>query len=464
MRERKVLGEKRLPRSLGLPAHWNMGRPSLSKPSRPRYTVDVRKNMRRSDWERCSLLIISCVALLSHPAPAAEVKAEIPMVPDLAGPMRLGAAPIGALTLVPMAPALSAPAISVGGLTAIASPSLIPQGAPIGAAAAPLAAAVPLTAAAPSTERNGLAQAAVTPGKASVLAVLQERVAAVSKTGAEAEIEIPQLYQGKDSGAGAVSELSPSAAGFGTMGKSKMATLKDAVSLATKAHQGQKDKAGATYINHPLRVMSRMNTDEEKMAAVLHDVVEDTSVTLQNLRVAGYPKSVVDAVDALSRRKGETYEQFIERLKPNALARKVKIADLEDNMDLGRIPNPQPKDLERVEKYQKVWQELTALERKESAPDFKYYAIMVDGKARGLFAFNEGGKRLDMLSWNHQTKQWEHNPRTVTDYFISDLEAEEISRAKAEEIARGLGALVPSESDLMKISDQAEAKIQSRKK
>lgn len=403
--------------------------------------------------------------------------AGIPVVPDIAAPVGAGAANVGALTAIPFTPALSA-----GNLTAIQTPSLLPQAA---ITAAPLAAAAPASGLALPAAAPALAQPAAAPALSHVpaasidgkavpkagaapektnLAALQERVTAVNKPGASPELEIPQLYQGKDSGAGAVSEPSPAAAGTGTMGQTKMATLQDAIALATKAHQGQKDKAGAVYINHPLRVMSRMATDEERMVAVLHDVVEDTSITLQQLRVAGYPKAVVDAVDALSRRKGETYEQFIERLKPNALARKVKIGDLEDNMDLSRIPNPQPKDFERVERYRKFWKELTALERKESAPDFKYYAIMVDGKARGLFAFNEGGKRLDMLSWNHQTKQWEHNPRTVTDYFISDLEAEQISRAKAEEIARGFGAQVPSESDLMKISDKAEAEIQSRKK
>lgn len=244
----------------------------------------------------------------------------------------------------------------------------------------------------------------------------------------------------------------------------KMATLKDAVALATKAHLGQKDKAGAAYIRHPLRVMGRMTTDEEKMVAVLHDVVEDTSITLQDLRIAGYPKSVVDAVDALSRRKNETYEQFIERLKPNALARRVKIADLEDNMDLGRIPNPQPKDFERAEKYRKFQHDLTMEERRESIPpDFKYYAILHDGKARGLFVFNRSGNRLDTLAWNHRTKRWEIDPWTIGRYFFSDLDAEEVSRGKAEEIASGFGAAVPSEADLMKISDEAEAEIQSRK-
>lgn len=99
-----------------------------------------------------------------------------------------------------------------------------------------------------------------------------------------------------------------------------------------------------------------------------------------------------------------------------------------------------------------------------AAPDFKYYAAMSDGKAYGLFVFNRSGKRLDELQWNRQTNRWESNNDMVTRYFVSDLDAEEISRAKAEEIASALGTQVPSESDLMKLSDQAEAERQSRKK
>lgn len=467
-----------------------MGPLPLAKPGFPGYTFDVMQNRRRWDAERKGWVLIAFLALAGHPAEGADV-ASVPVVPEITAPVSVDAAHAGALTVIPFAPALSG-----GNLTAIQAPSVIAQPALTAQAVAPLAAAaraaalslpapaaalaLPTPAAAlaqpaaapalshvpaASVDGKSLPQAAAVPEKASNLAALQERVTAVNKPGASAELEIPQLYQGKDAGAGAVAELSPSAGGSGTMGKTNMPTLKDAVALATKAHLGQKDKAGAVYINHPLRVMSRMSTDEEKMAAVLHDVVEDTSITLQDLSVAGYPKAVVDAVDALSRRKGETYEQFIERLMPNALARKVKIADLEDNMDLGRIPNPQPKDFERVAKYRRVWQELTELESRESSPiDFKYYAIMVDGKARGLFAFNRGRNRFDALTWNHHTKQWEHNAGTVGRYFFSDLDAEEVSRAKAEEIARGFGATVPSESDLMKITDQFAAKGRSDKK
>ena len=103
-------------------------------------------------------------------------------------------------------------------------------------------------------------------------------------------------------------------------------------------------------------------------------------------------------------------------------------------------------------------------EKLEPAPqtNFKYYAVMRDGEARGLFVFNDAGKRLDMITWNHPSKTWEHDPAYVSRYFLSDLDAEEISRTKAEEIAQGFGATVPSESGFMKISDLAYEKPKFR--
>jgi (p)ppGpp synthase/HD superfamily hydrolase len=138
-----------------------------------------------------------------------------------------------------------------------------------------------------------------------------------------------------------------------------MATLEDAIRLAVQAHRGQKDKAGAPYILHPLRLMLGLRSDVERMVAVLHDVVEDTPYTLLELQQAGYPEPVLEALDYLTRRGNETYEEFIERVKANPLARKVKVADLEDNMDIRRISDPQEKDMERLKKYRRAWSELT---------------------------------------------------------------------------------------------------------
>jgi len=116
-----------------------------------------------------------------------------------------------------------------------------------------------------------------------------------------------------------------------------------------------KSKGGEPYILHPLRVMFKMRTDDfERMVAVLHDVVEDSEWTLDHLRNEGFPDHVLAAVDCLTRKSDEPYEDFIERVQINTLARTVKIADLEDNLDASRLPELTDKDIERIRKYQKA--------------------------------------------------------------------------------------------------------------
>ena len=137
-----------------------------------------------------------------------------------------------------------------------------------------------------------------------------------------------------------------------------MADLKNAIEVAVTAHWGQRDRGGEPYILHPLYLMFEMNTDTEKIVAVLHDVVEDTDVSLDTLKVKGFSEEILGALDCLTRRDGESYENFIERIKQNVLACKVKLADLKHNMDISRIPNPGPKDWERVKKYQRAFQAL----------------------------------------------------------------------------------------------------------
>lgn len=139
----------------------------------------------------------------------------------------------------------------------------------------------------------------------------------------------------------------------------KTATLEDAIQIAAKGHQGQKDKAGAPYILHPLRMMMRLKTEAEMITAILHDVVEDTDWTIEKLREKGFSEEVLEAVECVTNREGESYEQFIERAGKNPIARQVKIADLEDNMNIQRIGEISPKDLERIEKYHKSWSVLT---------------------------------------------------------------------------------------------------------
>ncbi len=143
-----------------------------------------------------------------------------------------------------------------------------------------------------------------------------------------------------------------------------MPTLEDAISLAVGAHRGRKDKAGVAYILHPLRVMLRMRTKDQRIVAVLHDVIEDTNYTPEDLRKAGYSQKILRSLDYLTKRDGEEYEEFIMRVKHNPLARKVKIADLKDNLDLKRIKKPKQRDLIRMEKYRRALKELLKTEKK----------------------------------------------------------------------------------------------------
>ena len=133
-------------------------------------------------------------------------------------------------------------------------------------------------------------------------------------------------------------------------------TLERAIAIAAVAHEGQVDKAGAPYILHPLRMMLAVATPEARMAAVLHDVVEDGDVTLEQLRAEGFPAAVVEAVDALTKREHEEddYEAFIRRAALNPIAREVKLADLRDNSDLSRMAEPTEKDRTRIEKYKRA--------------------------------------------------------------------------------------------------------------
>ncbi len=130
--------------------------------------------------------------------------------------------------------------------------------------------------------------------------------------------------------------------------------LEKAILIAVKAHQGQVDKGGNPYILHPLRVMFSMKNENEKICAVLHDVVEDTNVTLDHLKNEGFSEEVLLALDALTKRKNESYDKFIDRIINNHVACHVKLADLNDNMNLTRIQNPSHKDFERIEKYRKA--------------------------------------------------------------------------------------------------------------
>lgn len=131
-----------------------------------------------------------------------------------------------------------------------------------------------------------------------------------------------------------------------------------ALKIATEAHKGQKDKGGRDYINHPLTVASMCGTEEEKIVALLHDVVEDTGVTLEDLKDYGFSSEILDAVNCITKQPGVSYDEYLLKVKNNELARKVKIADMTHNSDISRILNPTSKDYARVEKYKEKIQYL----------------------------------------------------------------------------------------------------------
>ena len=134
----------------------------------------------------------------------------------------------------------------------------------------------------------------------------------------------------------------------------KQSQSEKAYEIAKKAHLGQVDKAGEAYIKHPEKVASFVKTDEEKAVAYLHDVIEDTELTLEDLYEYGLSKEVIEAVDIITKKRGEDYQSYLNSVKNNKLARAVKLADLRHNSDLTRLTKVTEKDIKRKEKYQKA--------------------------------------------------------------------------------------------------------------
>ena len=129
-----------------------------------------------------------------------------------------------------------------------------------------------------------------------------------------------------------------------------------ALQIAVRAHKGQKDKAGHDYILHPIRVSERCDDPRAKIVALLHDTIEDTDVTADYLREEGFTEEIVEAVLAVTRREGKEYDDYVRRAAQNELGRMVKRADLEDNMDIRRLPELTDRDVERLRKYLRAWQ------------------------------------------------------------------------------------------------------------
>lgn len=143
-------------------------------------------------------------------------------------------------------------------------------------------------------------------------------------------------------------------------------TIEDSAKLLDKAalicvskHSGQRDKMGCSYFQHPMRVAMRCGSDEEKMVALLHDVIEDCDVTPEYLLEEGFPQEVVDGILSVTKRQGESYDDFVRRAKENPLGRVVKLHDLEDNLDIFRLDNLDEAMMRRYNKYLKAHRFLT---------------------------------------------------------------------------------------------------------
>lgn len=199
--------------------------------------------------------------------------------------------------------------------------------------------------------------------------------------------------------------------------------LQKAVTLATEAHNGQIDKAGAPYIEHVMRVMQAGSTDDEKIVGALHDVVEDTRWTLDALSAEGFPAHIIAAVRCLTKLPQEPYEKFIARVKKNPLATAVKLNDLTDNMDIRRLPYLSDKDIKRLKRYLKAYKRL-----------------------KGEAVYSQEATKVD---YPNAYKPWEE----AEDAALRDFVAEQLSYDEiAEHFQRKRGAII-SRIKHLKIDD-----------
>ena len=134
-----------------------------------------------------------------------------------------------------------------------------------------------------------------------------------------------------------------------------------ALMIAIQAHREQKDKSGREYVMHPIRVAERCKDPRAKIVALLHDTIEDTSVTVEYLHSEGFPDEIINGVLSVTKQEGETYDDFVRRAAENAIGREVKIADLEDNMDIRRLKEITEDDVARLRKYLRAWQYLVSI-------------------------------------------------------------------------------------------------------
>lgn len=134
-----------------------------------------------------------------------------------------------------------------------------------------------------------------------------------------------------------------------------VANLERAIQIATDAHDGQTRFDGSPYINHPLRVMRTLqnqgHSERAQIVGVLHDTVEDSDVTFEDLRREGFGDDIINPLELLTKQQGDDYEMYVQRLSVNACSRAVKKADLFDNLDLTGLQNPSKKRIVTIEKY-----------------------------------------------------------------------------------------------------------------
>jgi (p)ppGpp synthase/HD superfamily hydrolase len=140
-----------------------------------------------------------------------------------------------------------------------------------------------------------------------------------------------------------------------------MHVIEKALLFALRVHEGKQDRTGQPYILHPLHLMMQMESDTERLAAILHDTVEDSTHTLDDVRALGVPADVVRAVELLTHDKeNEPYLEYVRRLRADPVARRVKMADLRHNMDIRRLPQLTTRDYDRLARYRQAWEILTA--------------------------------------------------------------------------------------------------------
>lgn len=168
--------------------------------------------------------------------------------------------------------------------------------------------------------------------------------------------------------------------------------LNKAIKIALKAHEGQIDRGGQPYIEHPLRVMEMGITNEEKIVGVLHDVIEDSDWSFERLIAEGFSAKIIDALRCVTKQsENEPYDKFIERVKTNSLAVKVKLNDLTDNMDVRRLAYISEKDVERLRKYLKAYKQLLGV------PTYSFEACRVDYPKAYMPWTREDDDRLELL-------------------------------------------------------------------